>query len=126
MVHCVEIIIKWGQNAKTTETTRTTGTLVQVVMLLKYASPWLWSCHTVLSVSCVVYADECTELENVCPANLRCVNTIGSYECRPACRPRRRRPRRTSPGLTTTTPTTAPTTTVLVPVQRKFCSMCPG
>jgi len=39
MVHCVEIIIKWGQNAKTTETTRTTGTLVQVVMLLKYASP---------------------------------------------------------------------------------------
>ena len=29
-----------------------------------------------------MYTDECTELENICPENTQCVNTVGSYECR--------------------------------------------
>jgi len=39
-------------------------------------------------VVCYAHADECTELENVCPANTRCINTIGSYQCMAACRPK--------------------------------------
>ena len=76
--------------------------------------------------SYAVYTDECTELENVCPANTRCVNTIGGYECRKGCRPRWKG-RKAMTAKPRTTPTTAPTTTrEPVLVRKKVCKKCKG
>jgi len=76
-----------------------------------------------------IHLDECTELENVCAEGLMCVNTLGSYECKPACRPRPKKKGRKTTTPTMTTPGLPGTTTTpqFVLVSRKVCNIiCPG
>ena len=56
------------------------------VWMIKVTNKWYAVC-----------TDECTELENVCPEDTQCVNTVGSYECR-ECRYRRKRVCSRCPG----------------------------